>query len=689
MLPAHRIRIAAALTVVATATGGVLALAYGNDTSAAHVPAGSAASAAAATRASVTAGSVVQIVAHPDDDLYFMNPDLSQSLRAGLRVTTTYLTSGEADGRNEAHSAQLKDPVRPADRPAYAEARQNGIRSAYALMATGDRTSPWRRETAPTAGGGTAEVDVLVAEPRVNLVWMQLRESRSISGDAPVSLPALWNGRTPTLPTLLTSGTPVTKPSAYTRDQLVDAIAGVLRRYQPTTVRTQDPSPGMNGRTKKFIDHQDHIYGARFAQAALARYAQVKDRPHFTVQSYVGYLNSYLPPTLPAQTAATKLNVMKSYAWSDRQDWCKSPAGCGDRKVAARPQGNHWTQAMRYARADTTSWLVEGAPDHLTAFTPVDGQVGVWRRPGPNAPWSGPTLLPGTGMDAGVTALRLPDRRIAVLGTRTDLGTRGTDYRREVVLSVQNAPDGAFGPWTSLGTPETSDAWTSAISAPTALVDDSGRLTVVLRDSARTLRARAQLPTGGWGPWQRLGGANLQGDPIAAHDARGHGIVFSATPRGIAIWTRPNANAPLKDTGPNALPAPTGPLTAVPETDGVRLYFRQAGAGTVRTTLVRADGPRPTLTRPADLGGQGGYGAVAATGTTLTGRAGTPTVATAPAGGAGAWTESPLLYTGAPAATTQADGTTTTTVLGLDATLHTLTTPTPTWHQAVPNSPLP
>lgn len=27
--------------------------------------------------------SVVQVVAHPDDDLYFMNPDVSQSLRAG------------------------------------------------------------------------------------------------------------------------------------------------------------------------------------------------------------------------------------------------------------------------------------------------------------------------------------------------------------------------------------------------------------------------------------------------------------------------------------------------------------------------------------------------------------------------------------------------------------------------------
>lgn len=46
-----------------------------------------------------------------------------------------------------------------------------------------------------------------------------------------------------------------------------------------------------------------------------------------------------------------------------------------------------------------------------------------------------------------------------------------------------------------------------------------------------------------------------------------------------------------------------------------------------------------------------------------------------------------MLFAGAPSATLEPTGTTTTAVLGLDAELHTTTTPTtpttPTWHRAV------
>ncbi|MFE5537943.1 PIG-L family deacetylase [Streptomyces sp. NPDC056519] len=37
---------------------------------------------------------VVDIVAHPDDDLFFMNPGLRRSVRDGSPLTTVYLTSG-------------------------------------------------------------------------------------------------------------------------------------------------------------------------------------------------------------------------------------------------------------------------------------------------------------------------------------------------------------------------------------------------------------------------------------------------------------------------------------------------------------------------------------------------------------------------------------------------------------------
>ncbi|MEV6678033.1 PIG-L family deacetylase [Streptomyces erythrochromogenes] len=685
-MPLTRRRFAALLTVLTAGTTGVLSVASGRQTSAGATPGKNP---TVVQPASVTTGSVVQIVAHPDDDLFFMNPDLSRSLRSGTQVTTAYLTSGESDGRNEAHGDAAGDPEQPADRAHYAEARQNGIRSAYAQMATGDRTSAWRRTVVPTAGGGRAEVDVLIANPQVNLVWLMLREARTTGQDTPESLRGLWNGRIPALESQLTSGTPVKQGFSYTKDQLIRAIAGVLEQYRPTTIRMQDPTPGRYGENGRFTDHQDHMYGARFVQAATTAYAeQVQRRPHFSVQSYLGYHNSTLPHSLDPQTAETKTDYLRTYAWQDHQDYCGSPSGCGDRKVAGNPTGRNWAQSLRYTRADNASWLTEGTPGTLWAFTVLDGRMAYWRRDAGGV-WEKPVFLAGPGIDPGATAARLPDGRVAVLATRTVLGPAPSDYRREVVYAVQVSPDGAFGAWQSLGTPEQGDDdGTSAISAPAASVDARGLLTVYLRDSRRTLRAVAQQPDGGFSPWQRLGGEDLQSDPVTAVDAAGRRHVYATTTTSVLAWTQAGADGPLRGPSPTGLPATTVPLTASPDGPGVRLYFRRPDSGVVRTAVVTA-GPatRPQVSSVTEAGGRAGYGAVGAAGRHVAGRADSGTVSTSGLGGPPAWAESRMLFAGAPAAVLEPGGATTTTVLGLDAELHTFTTPsTPTrpgWHRAV------
>ncbi|MFE2128146.1 PIG-L family deacetylase [Streptomyces amritsarensis] len=685
-MPLTRRRFAALLTVLTAGTTGVLSLASGQQTPAGAAPGKNP---TVVLPASVTAGSVVQVVAHPDDDLFFMNPDLSRSLRSGTQVTTAYLTSGESDGRNEAHGDAARDPEQPADRAHYAEARQNGIRSAYAQMATGDRTSAWRRTVVDTAGGGRAEVDVLIAKPQVNLVWLMLREARSTGQDTPESLRGLWNGRIPALESQLTSGTPVKQGFSYTKDQLIRAIAGILEHYRPTTIRMQDPTPGRYGENGRFTDHQDHMYGARFVQAATTAYAeQVQRRPHFTVQSYLGYHNSTLPHSLDPQTAETKTDYLRTYAWQDHQDYCGSPSGCGDRKVAGNPTGRNWAQSLRYTRADNASWLTEGTPGTLWAFTVLDGRMAYWRRDTAGV-WAKPVFLTGTGIDPGATAARLPDGRVAVLATRTVLGPAPADYRREVVYAVQVSPGGAFGAWQSLGTPEKGDdEGTSAISAPAAAVDVRGLLTVYLRDSRRTLRAVVQQPDGGFSPWQRLGGEDLQSDPVTAVDTAGRRHVYATTTTSVLAWTQESADGPLRGPSPTGLPATTVPLTASPDGAGVRLYFRRPDSGVVRTAVVTA-GPttKPQVSSVTEAGGRAGYGAVGAAGRHVAGRADSGTVSTSGLGGPPAWAESRMLFAGAPAAVMEPGGTTTTTVLGLDAELHTFTTPStparPTWHRAV------
>ncbi|MEU9376081.1 PIG-L family deacetylase [Streptomyces sp. NPDC048255] len=668
---ASRTRLAALLAAFTVGAAGVTTWAYG------YGSAPEQTAPEAGFRPSVTQGTVVQVVAHPDDDLFFMNPDVSRSIAAGGKVATVYLTSGESDGRNEAHSPHLEDPEQPADHAAYAEARQNGIRAAYAQMATGDRAGAWERKSVPTTGGGSAEVDVLVARPEVSLVWMQLREARSISGDNPDSLRGLWDGRVSALGAQLTSGTPVGPWFSYTKEQAVEAIAGVFAMYRPTTIRTQDPTPGRSQGGGAFHDHQDHMYGARFVQAAADRYAKSPDRPHFSVQNYVSYPNSALPPTLDPQAAEEKLGYLKTYAWTDHQDWCGSPAGCGDRKTATRPTGAGWNQTIRYSRGDGTSWMTEGVSGRLWAFAVLDGRMAYWSRSGPKAPWQGPQFLPGSGIDAGATAARLPDGRIAVFGTRTTLGATPQEYGRGLVYAVQAAPGGAFGPWQSLGTPDTDDiSGTSAISAPSVAVDRTGRMTVYVRDSGRTLRARAQAaPDGAFGAWQALGGAGLQGEPVTATDGAGRRHVYAATAQGVLAWIQPAPDAPFSGPFPTGLPATTGPLSASPQEDGVRLYFRRPGTGTVRTSLATAGGPAPTFSPVTEAGGEGGYGAVGVAGHVLAGRTGAGTVGVSGPAGEPSWYGSQVLYTGAPAAVAEPDGTAVAAALGLDAGLHVTTAP--------------
>lgn len=685
-LSRRRFLLAAVLPMLTVGATGVLSITSGQQTSA---ETGEGKNPAAALPASTTSGTVVQIVAHPDDDLFFMNPDLSRSLLAGIPVTTAYLTSGEADGRNEARGGEAKDPEQPADRARYAEARQNGIRSAYAQMATGDRTSAWKRTVIPTAGGGQAELDVLVARPQVNLVWFQLREARNPATDNPDSLRGLWNGRIPALEAQLTTGTPVKQQFSYTKDQVVQSIAGILERYRPTTIRMQDPTPNRYADTGKYTDHQDHMYGARFVQAATALYAeQVADRPHFSVQNYLGYHNGTLPHALDPQTAETKIGFLKTYAWQDRADYCGgSPSGCGDRKVAGSPTGRHWAQSLRYARADTSSWLTEGTPGRLWAFAALDGRMAVWNRDRAGT-WTGPALLPGTGIDPGATTARLPDGRVVVLATRTTLGPRPADYQREVVYAAQTAPDGPFGAWQSLGTPEQGDEpGTSAISAPSAAADADGRLTIYVRDTRRTLRAREQQPSGAFTDWRQLGGEDLQSDPIAVVDPAGRRHVYATTTKSVLAWTQPAPGTPLSGPHPTGLPATTVPLSAARDGTGIRLYFRRPDSGVVRSALVTAGPGAPQVSSVSESGGRAGYGAVGAAGRTVTGRAESGTVSTTTLGGPAAWTESRMLFAGAPSAVLDPAGATTTAVLGLDAQLHTTTSrptaPHPGWHPAV------
>ncbi|MEV6681577.1 PIG-L family deacetylase [Streptomyces erythrochromogenes] len=665
---------AATLAVGVSATALAFALpGHGAASAAADAPAKPTASATSAAAAAESGPvRVVDFVAHPDDDLYFMNPEIRQSITAGQRLTTVYLTSGASDGRNidgrDEKKMEARHDLPAPDRPGYALARQNGIRAAYAQMATGSRTSPWTRSTVPTAGGGAAELDVLRARPGVRLLWLELREAGSIHGDAPVSMHGLWDGRTPVLPSQLVTGGPVTKPFSYTRAGFVDTLTGVLDSIRPTLVRTQDPTPGGDPNA----DHQDHIYGARFAQAALARYAAtvpVPQRPHFTVQTYLGYQSGQFRPALSPADAQLKLGSLLTYGWLDRVNDCGSPVGCGDLKIATRPEGyGNWAGTIRYARSTGTSWLSEGPDGTATAFGVLDGQAAVWRRPGPDAAWTGPQLLPGTGIDQAATVVRLPGGGTALFATRTT-GSGPADYHREVVYTVGNARAQDFGAWHSLSAPDTAGAQARLdISAPAVTVDGSGRLHVYIRDGDLTLRERTGSADGSWGPWTHRGGTGVRGTPVAV-EADGRAFVFASTTKSVLVWSTPGQNGPdLGPAAPTGLPATTLPLTAAASGADARLYFRSPGSGEVLTAVARPGGRGADVSLLAARDGAQGYGPVTETEGVLAGRTGTGALGVSAPGAAG-WQTTPVLFSGAPSSAP--DGSMVdVAVVGADARLH-------------------
>ncbi|WP_157878476.1 PIG-L family deacetylase [Streptomyces chattanoogensis] len=648
-----------------------------------------------------TKESVLQIVAHPDDDLFFINPEVGQSLRSGRPLASVYLTSGESNGVNGPDPGVHSGLCRPVpDKAKYAKARQNGIRAAYAEMVTGDAVHPWRRTVIATAGGGLAELDTLQGHPHIHLVWTLLHEAGSITGDRPQSLHALWDGRTRSIRSQLAYGGLVIRDFSYSAEQLIQTLVGYLRLFRPTHVRMQDPTPGRLDRNHKYADHQDHLYGARFVQRALARYASACERPHFTVQTYLGYFNGGLPGTLDPASGESKARTMETYSWSGApRNSCQDPAGCGDKNVAAHPK-RHWSHSIHHARDTGTCWLQTGKDDSLWAFAVLSGRIVFWHRPAggtgllSEGQWRGPTFLPGIGIDAGVRPITLPDGRIAVLGTRTLTGKQPGDYRREVGFTVQRESDHSFEPWHSLGTPESCDhAGTSDISAPAVSVDADHTMTVFLRDSRHQLTARTRLAGGSWTPWRHLGGEEVHGDPVVGRDSMGRTYVLASTPHSVLAWVRDQPGTSAHGPLPTGLPPTTLPLTVRRDGDGIRVYFRKPRSGNVRTARLRAadlvsarshtsrwPSNESSPVEVADLGGPQGYGPVSVNRTCwgdflLAARSATGDLATAWSPSATPkrrlrWRHTGFLLAGAPSSTQLASGGAALTVLGLDGRLY-------------------
>lgn len=177
----------------------------------------------------------VAVLAHQDDDLIFMQPDLPEAIQRGEGLTNVYITAGN----------DKKGPDR-------ANPRYTGLMAAYGAIA-GDHD--WFCGWIELAGH-VAQHCRLERE-NISLVFLAYPDG-GIHGENPGSLRSLWEGRTQRATTV------ADRTTSYDREELIATVAAILATAHPSTIHTLD-LPATHGR-----DHSDHlIVGALTGMAAL------------------------------------------------------------------------------------------------------------------------------------------------------------------------------------------------------------------------------------------------------------------------------------------------------------------------------------------------------------------------------------------------------------------------------------
>ncbi|MGC9667543.1 PIG-L family deacetylase [Planosporangium sp. 12N6] len=624
----------------------------------------------------------MQILAHADDDLYFMNPDLAQSVRSGAATVSVYLTAGEADGRN----VPSNDPNRadaPVDFERYAAARQNGIRAAYATMVTGDRAAEWTREVLPMGDGFSAELATLCADPGVILIFFNLRMA---PGTPPVRILNLWNGSIDSQPTLCPTGSPLGGTYSLTRERLLSALGDLLARFAPSVVRVMDLDPDHTAysadRGAEYCDNADHTAAAMFAMEAVRRYDDAGHDQPCVVESYRGYWNKLWPHNLSGTAFVEKMDLITIYGGADPHP-CADRSLCGDLVLGDRAYNRGYGQSTTYRFPGTTNWLQLGDDGRLYAFAVLDGRPVVWTEVEPASnEWSAPVVL-GDGLFAPqLHVVRTARDGLRLFGMRITLSSSPYEHRRDVVTAAQKGSDGPFDAWENLGNPYNKPGLNPIkrreMGMPVVAFNADGMMRLFVRNFGTGLNCLPQ-DKAGWGSWQDLRGTCQDSVATVTTDS-GRIEVFGATRTGILRWYQPRPNAAFERDYSLPFPAPAGPPTVVKLPDGrLLMVVRQPSTGwALMYRQTEPDGrwdPQPQM-----AGGHGGFGLVSATvlgdGTVAlaqrngAGSVGVSFQSTTGAGGSTEWLETGPMFAHSPSGAIDASGRLVVAVLGLDGKLH-------------------
>lgn len=264
-------------------------------------------------------GGYITVVAHPDDDVLFFNPDLEGIIRQGSPSTTVYVTSGDAS--EEARGGW--------------PAREAGIKDAQAGMANtttgclqveqgGGGTCAWACAAATFAGKNVQRCTLPTTS--VTTIFLRLPDLRIDDGGADVmtSLEYLWGP--PIRGTTVASLTRIDDSTVtYTRADLINVLAAIMADRGVMHVLTMDGTFAYGPRD---YEHHDHVSVALFALAAAQQFGQVGD-----VHTYRGYTTQFSAENVSAPDLTEKNRLMSLYGANgcegDYDAWCRREISYG------------------------------------------------------------------------------------------------------------------------------------------------------------------------------------------------------------------------------------------------------------------------------------------------------------------------------------------------------------------------
>jgi LmbE family N-acetylglucosaminyl deacetylase len=241
--------------------------------------------------------------AHPDDDIIFANPTISDAIAAGECVRTLFVTAGDAGrGLDYTHSREL------------------GILRAYNVMRGSDAL--WDEKEIALDGGMRVDRLTPQDDDRVSVFFARLPDGNITDGGFAATgyatLSKLTDGVIPSL-------APIDGGPAVSSAQLSAGLAELADALQPAQTLTHIPrgsafAPG---------DHPDHSVVGSIVRDAIGPIEGLG----VGLRYFVGYPSENLPRNVEGADLDAKVETYRVYTQQDDVIRCADRAAClGTRK---------------------------------------------------------------------------------------------------------------------------------------------------------------------------------------------------------------------------------------------------------------------------------------------------------------------------------------------------------------------